>query len=146
MRDSNARMSVLPVVTCLGSPSKSRGGERRHLYPLPDQRVLERLSAIQNRWRRQHKTRTVDAVESDLFMADPIRIRRPANVVGDGTSRSVNGVSAEVRYVPFERRAHFRVGARPRIIRGERRAIDSHQMPRHVSANVIEELTYDMPA
>jgi len=33
------------------------------------------------------------------------------NVVSHGASRSVNGVGAEVRRVPFERRPHFRVGA-----------------------------------
>jgi len=87
--------------------------------------------------------RTVDAIVSDMVMTHPIRIRRAANVVGHGASRCINRVRAKVRRVPFERGAHFRVGACPRIIRGERRAIDSHHMPGHVSAGVIEELTHD---
>ena len=90
--------------------------------------------------------RTVDAVVSDLVVTHPIRIRRAANVVGHGASRWVNRVRAKVRCVPFECRSHFRIGARPRIIRGERRAIDSHHMRRHVSVKVIEELTHDVLA
>jgi len=56
---------------------------------------------------------TVHAVESDLVVADPIRIRRAANVVGHGASRWINRVRAKVRRVPLERRAHFRVRACP---------------------------------
>ena len=67
-------------------------------------------------------------------------------MVGHGASRSVNRVRAKVRRVPFERGAHFRVGACPRIIRGERRAIYSHHMRRHVSVGIVEELTHDMLA
>lgn len=90
--------------------------------------------------------RTVDTVVSDLVVTNPIRIRRAANVMGHGVSRWINRVRAKVRRVPFKRRAHFRVGACPRIIRGERRAIDSHHVRRHVSAHIIEELTRDMLA
>ena len=89
---------------------------------------------------------TVDAVVADLVVTHPIRIRRAADVVGYGASGWVDRVRAKVRRVPFECRAHFRVGARPRIIRGERRAINSHHMRRHVSVKVIEELTHDMLA
>ena len=90
--------------------------------------------------------RTVDAIVSDMVMTHPIRIRRAANVVGHGASRCINRVRTKVRRVPFERGAHFRVGACPRIIRGERRAIYSHHMRRHVSVGIVEELTHDMLA
>jgi len=90
--------------------------------------------------------RTVDAIVSDMVMIHPIRIRRAANVVGHGASRCINRVRAKVRRVPFERGAHFRVGACPRIIRGERRAIYSHHMRRHISVGIVEELTHDMLA
>jgi len=99
---------------------------------------------IQNRWRRQNKMGTVDAVMSDVVVTHPIRIRRAANVMGRGASQWVNRVRPKVRRVPFERRAHFRVSACSRIVRGECRAIDSHHMRRHVSLDVIEELTHDM--
>jgi hypothetical protein len=74
----------------------------------------------------------------------PIWIRRTENVVGHGASGRVNCVRAKVRRVPFERRTHFHVGARTGIIRGKRRAIDSHNVPRHVSIVLIEELTHDL--
>ena len=87
--------------------------------------------------------RTVDAIVPDLVVTHPIRIRSAANVVGHGASRWINRVRAKVRDVPFERCAHFRVGACPRIVRGEHRAINSHHMRRHVSALIIEKLTHD---
>jgi hypothetical protein len=128
------------------APANHGRGECRHLYPFPRKNVLKRLSLKRNRWRRQQKIRTVDAVVSDLVVTHPIRIRCPANVVGHCASQWVNRVGAEVRRVPFKRRAHFRVGSRPRIIRGEHRAIDSHHMCRHVSVKIIEELTHDILA
>ena len=88
--------------------------------------------------------RTIDAVVPALIVPHPIRIRRAANMVGHGSCRWINRVCAKVRHVPFERRAHFRVGACPRIIRCECRAIDSHHMRRHVPLPIIEELTHDM--
>ena len=88
--------------------------------------------------------RTVDEVVSDMVATHPIRIRRASNVVSHRARRWANRVRAKVRRVPFERRAHFRVGACPRIIRGEGGAIDSHHMRRHISAHVIEKLTDDM--
>lgn len=50
------------------------------------------------------------------------------NVMGDGAGRRVNAVRTEVRRVPFEGRAHFRIAARARIIRHECRPIDPHDM------------------
>jgi len=90
--------------------------------------------------------RTLEAIVPDLIVTHPIGIRRAANVVSHDASRWINRVPAKIRYVPFKRRTHFRVGACPRIIRAEHRAINSHDMRRHVSAVIVEELTHDMPA
>lgn len=46
------------------------------LHPFPSQNVFQRLSTIDDRWRRQDKTRAIDAVVTDLVVTNPIGIRR----------------------------------------------------------------------
>src|SRR5947207_1056610 len=115
MRNSNARISVLSALGCPDGPSKSRGseppGKVPRLHPFPGKNVLQRLSMIEDRWCRQYEMRTVDAVVTDLVVTNPIGIRRATNMVGHSTSSLVHSIGAEVRHVPFERRAQFRIGA-----------------------------------
>ena len=89
-----------------------------------------------------YEMRAVDSVIANLVVTNPIGIRRAANVVDYSAGSRVHSIGAEVRHVPFERRAHFRIGARPWIVRRERRAISSHHMRGHVCASVVRELTH----
>ena len=65
---------------------------------------------------------------TDLIAADPVRVRRAANVMCYNSRPEINRVGAEIRSVTLECRSKFRICATTGIVGAEERTIIAHHM------------------
>lgn len=77
---------------------------------------------------------------TELLAADPVRIRRAANMMGDGLCAGINRVSAEIRSVTIECRSDFSVCAATGIVLTKERAIGPNDMSGHVTRGIVDKL------